>query len=1310
MTIHRHRKGNMKNNKFKFASLSTLIFLLGSILFVCAGTVAPVFAALLIVHEESYFVVEDNGHYYKCYSFEDEEGTPVPGVAIAWGEDPSNTPTDLTIPQTVNHSGDEYTVRAIAKAGFRYCDFETITLPQTIEKIGEEAFAYCTSMTSFSIPHLVEKIAPSTFLDCRSLQIVRYTNSVGGIAFGNDKITEIGDHAFDSCVSLRDFYSPKKVTYFGESAFKNCQSLINFYFPSTIIEAGDITNYITVRSFAFADCKSLVFVYFETNMKEIDNYAFIDCNETLGIKYNGTSIPSYKKDGVSQTHWRDTRISTSSTAVVPIQINHPTIHSDDDYPCFRYTLESTVVLLDSAQNRATQIEVINQTEIDSEGEYAVIYKFDTPSEDLGCYTVNSGKLTIPDTLNGKIVKVIGAQAFANNLAIKSVTFNANLRQIRNKAFFNCLNIAELDFSLCQRLKEVSYYIFNDGNVSTANLFLSSLILPDSLEFIGGYAFSCLYNVNEFSLPSNIKAIDDLAFYRLGFNVIDAKIDLLLPKSLSDAEAAKANFKHLPKGSFRHDDYTRFYAVGKYSFNEAKAIRTVTMEDDDEHENDNSYSCSFYSNVFYGASNLIRFKASKNLKYLGKDIFKNCTGLREVFLTTAKSQSTGDPYPWCINEEDGQYGGTLFFGTVPECVCYVDGASAPGLLESYSLTTEVRDPSQLNSLWNSESTGSYFNEGKSSSNLNRSRIPTYYSVDFENDIKYWDPKGKKFISAPTTLEQYNSGFIVFVKEANNKYTAARYFYDIDSQTGSDYIDLTAIPGISDGTTNDLTKIGEEAFAKHTTITGTNDARLKQPGLYFVLPTTITTISERAFYRATNANSEPNKGNGRYGVRIVTYKVGDKYIGTNGSEQLTLSQFKTVITNLEKNLDVNKRGYCALPSNVSYIGIDAFYNNIFQKVYLPSALTFIGSGAFYCNSAGSESRTTIATVSLTGNSYFSVSNNGIYYVGGGNGKKMLMYQAAANTGTLTIASNTKAIGLEGCANTKYSTINLPSGLTTIYGGGLTKNVSLTTLSGVSSLKYIGAMENALNPTADEIWDSTVADHFSNTDYRDYAYEPRPQIDSLFGAISGCSKLDTIDIKSMTQLRKIGHSAFSGNSKMKFMSGSVNYVFKSYNSSTGATSTITGRSANNANVCDLSNCSNLRSINRDAFKDCNELKYLILPNNRGGASESTLYIGYDPEAPTIDKSKGTILTKDKGTNILVGETAEYANHDFGTEHNAAEHYWANCFGESGNNVYYYVGVASDIPSDDSSTLKYWTKDGSGNYILLNNAVDARKYFGVN
>ena len=1330
----------MKKDKKKITLLTSVGVLLGSIFFVCAGTVAPVLATLLVPDESTFFLADDEyGHTYKCFLFHDNEGSPVPGVSIAWAENAANTPENLIVPQTITYNETIYTIRALSKHAFRYCDFSSIKLPSTIELIDAEAFAYCMNLESFSFPYLVDEIAPSTFMDCRKLASINYLDSTGKIVFGNEKITKIGDHAFDSCVLLREFYSPKSLVYYGEGCFKNCRSLVNYYFPSAKFdEDKNITNPITVRPFAFADCKQLVYVYFETNVTEVDDYAFIDTDLNLRIRYNGDSVPNYRRDGVDQTHWLDFYLATDKIEQIPVDINHPTILPDDTYPCLRYTLESDVVKLDSSgkyKDSKCNVTIIDEAEIAADGgEYAVIYKFDTPSVDVpGCFEVSSGTLTIPETIAGKKVKVISSSAFANNPYIKHIHFSENLVQICNRAFVNCTEIRSLDFTKCQHLKEVSYYAFYEYHFSNIiyNDYVTSLILPDCLEYIGGLAFSLFYKVNAFKLPENVKAIDDLAFFRLGFSIKENEgiVDLKLPASLNDQSAKDAYFEHIGKeysakpDIYTHNNYTRFYAIGKYAFNEAKCIRSVYMEDDPDHESNNSYITSFYSNTFHTATNLVRFKASKNLGYLGKDAFKACKNLREVFLTTTKSQATKADYPWCIDEDNGKYGGTLFFESLPELVCYVDGANAPGKLDTYSLTKED-SKAQINSTWNSETSNSYNNEAKNGSNLNRRVVPTYYNIDFDS-IKYWKPHDNDFAdNAPKTIEEYNAGLIAFAKnKVTNKYAVTRYYCSHLSETprGFPLVDLTNIPGISDATTHDLTELGDECFGVNGNFSSTNqptgDGKTRVPGWYFILPESITKIGDRAFYRTGEEKNDvdDSKINARFGARIVTYKNSSGNIikedGTAGS----LADLTTLISSITESQDIDKRGYCVLPGNVTSIGRLAFYNNIFKTVRITSTLSYFGVAAFYCHTKKEVNAKGLTDTFVMGNSAnFECASNGLYYIGNAN-KMMLLSQANGETGTLNIKAGTKAVGMQACADTQYSTINIPSGLTTIYGLGFAHNRLLTTIGGGTSLRYIGTMENYLNTNNGwsdddytEVWDSTIASYYENFDYRNYAYAPRSILDCLTGAFYGCNNLQTMNFKEMTELRKIGHQAFLNCKSLKYMTGTNEYVYKEYKN--GNLVEITGRDSNNANVLDLTSCTKLRCIDRNAFQGCPTISFLHLPDNRNGANNSQLYIGKDKE---ISNTSGNIFSDNSSTSftrVLVGETAFYAEPTWGASHSASDHYPNGIFGKN-NKVYYYINKKADIPQNTGATgVRYWTygTDGANTfYILFENATDAHAYF---
>ena len=288
----------MKQKTIKTIVISTLAvpMVLGAV-----GVSAAVASGVkaYTINQDSYFTYTNNGNTFNCYSIEGEANK----IAIAWGANPSATPDgNLEIPSSITHQGSGYTVSVIAKAGFRYCDFKTITLPNTIEEIHEEAFAYCEELTSFILPYQVSEIAPSTFLDCRSLKSFLYCDSNGTTVVANNTVTSIGDHAFDTCLSLTAFECPNTLVYIGQSAFQRCRALTRIFLPSKRTTNSAITNYLTIESYAFADCENLAWIYFEENLQTVGDYAFVNCNEELRFHYayEGSTRP----DPTYSTYWR----------------------------------------------------------------------------------------------------------------------------------------------------------------------------------------------------------------------------------------------------------------------------------------------------------------------------------------------------------------------------------------------------------------------------------------------------------------------------------------------------------------------------------------------------------------------------------------------------------------------------------------------------------------------------------------------------------------------------------------------------------------------------------------------------------------------------------------------------------------------------------------------------------------------------------------------------------------------------------------------------------------------------------------------
>ena len=83
---------------------------------------------------------------------------------------------------------------------------------QGMRVICDNAFSWCKFLQSVSIPDTVTRIGDWTFRNCSSLRSVSIPDSV----------TSIGDNAFGDCSSLKSIMLPDSVTSIGHCAFIDC--------------------------------------------------------------------------------------------------------------------------------------------------------------------------------------------------------------------------------------------------------------------------------------------------------------------------------------------------------------------------------------------------------------------------------------------------------------------------------------------------------------------------------------------------------------------------------------------------------------------------------------------------------------------------------------------------------------------------------------------------------------------------------------------------------------------------------------------------------------------------------------------------------------------------------------------------------------------------------------------------------------------------------------------------------------------------------------------------------------------------------
>ena len=218
---------------------------------------------------------------------------------------------------------EEYVVRegteVICDGAFSCCfSLQSVTIPNSVTKIGDSAFWSCKSLQSVTIPNSVTSIGDEAFSNCESLQSITIPNSVRNIGnnafrgcnicfficnstyfqnddvclFNKDKtaivstikdcvnyiipnsVTGIGDAAFSSCKSLQSITIPNSVTKIGDAAFGSCKSLQSVTIPNSVTSIGD---------YAFEQCYSLQSVTIPNSITSIGDGVFNVCKSLQSI-------------------------------------------------------------------------------------------------------------------------------------------------------------------------------------------------------------------------------------------------------------------------------------------------------------------------------------------------------------------------------------------------------------------------------------------------------------------------------------------------------------------------------------------------------------------------------------------------------------------------------------------------------------------------------------------------------------------------------------------------------------------------------------------------------------------------------------------------------------------------------------------------------------------------------------------------------------------------------------------------------------------------------------------------------------------
>lgn len=284
------------------------------------------------------------------------------------------------------------TVTEIHPYLFYYCEaLKTITINNShINRLGDNAFSYCTSLETLDLGQEVEIIENNVFNGCKGLKNIRI----------GERVETIGNGAFQGCNLLQSIDLGKNVKEIKNRCFSGCQSLTEIIIPSSVIKLGDRdyqSGTITSSDVVFNNCTSLKRIVFE------------DGDETL--TFMGSMLSSCPIEEIYiGRNMGSTPIGGKNTLI-------------------KATIGPKVTSLnDNYFSRCSNLEVIDF--IDSQLSVLPAWCFN--------YCTSLTAITVPSS-----VKEIKEMAFNRCSQLKDVKLGDNLQIINNGVFNNCSALEEI---------------------------------------------------------------------------------------------------------------------------------------------------------------------------------------------------------------------------------------------------------------------------------------------------------------------------------------------------------------------------------------------------------------------------------------------------------------------------------------------------------------------------------------------------------------------------------------------------------------------------------------------------------------------------------------------------------------------------------------------------------------------------------------------------------------------------------------------------------------------------------------------------
>ena len=531
--------------------------------------------------------------------------------------------TSVTIPNSV--------VKIGAKAFWGCRGLTQLTMGNRVESIGDWAFSCCDSLTGVTVPESVRIVGYGAFENCGNLATVHWNaancqtagDNLGTVfshcpkfttlQLGNN-VQSIPSYLFYNCGNITSLSIPASLTSIGESAFSYCSGLARIEVASNnsryygagncLIDKATKTlilgcqnsvipndgSVTKIGDGAFERCVNLTSIIIPDSIVSIGTKAFWNCN--------GLTEVTIGKGVASLGNWAFSCCNNLTTVTI----------SESVWGIGYGTFEGSYNLTTVYWN-ATNCAVVGNN-------YGPIF--------LNCFSLSTvvfgdnvqsvpeyafyrcGNLTNLTLNNG--LKRIGTFAFRDCSSLTSVTIPESVVTIDDSAFFGCNKLSTVYWNAtnCQKAGGYVSPIFAGCSA------LTTLVLGEGVQSVTDYAFYGCSKITSVTIPESVTSIKTYAFYGCS-----SLASLEIPNGVTSiGDGAFYNCSNLTSVTIP----ASVTSIGDYLFRNCRSLTDVTLP---------SGVTSIGEEAFYGCSSLTSLTIPAKVNSIGKNAFYGCSNLTAV---------------------------------------------------------------------------------------------------------------------------------------------------------------------------------------------------------------------------------------------------------------------------------------------------------------------------------------------------------------------------------------------------------------------------------------------------------------------------------------------------------------------------------------------------------------------------------------------------------------------------------------------------------------------------------------------------------